>query len=76
MEKTLTKSSIGHVVKLNRIEGDELISERLVDMGFHPGVEIEFIDRMVSGGPFIIRVQSSFFALREEEAECLKVIDL
>lgn len=76
METTLTKSSIGHIVKLNRIEGDELISERLIDMGFHPGIEIEFIDRMVSGGPFIIRIQSSFFALREEEAECLKVITL
>lgn len=76
MEKSLTKSSMGHIVKLNRIEGDELISERLVDMGFHPGIEIEFIDKMVGGGPFIVRIGSSFFALREEEAECLKVVDL
>jgi len=62
------------VVKLDRIDGDSVISERLIDMGFYPGVEIEFISRMVNNGPFILRVQSSFFALREEEVACLKVI--
>lgn len=73
---TLNKLFKNKIVKLNQIDGDAVISERLIDMGFHPGVEIEFISRMINSGPFIIRVQSSFFALREEEAECLKVVDL
>ena len=74
--KSLIEIPSNCTVKLELIEGDPLIVERLIDMGFHPGVEIECINRMVSGGPSVIRVQSSLFALREEESQCLKVSDL
>ncbi len=65
--------SAGRSVVVHHVDGDSLIADRLLDMGIHPGVELELISRMPLGGPFVIRIESSFLALREEEAQCLKV---
>lgn len=63
----------GHIRSLETLEGDQIIAERLLDLGFHPGVEIEFMSRMPLGGPVVVRIGASLLALREEEALCLKV---
>lgn len=76
MEKTLRPFSNGKKIKLDQIIGDSDNVERLIDMGFHPGIEIEVINKMVNGGPYILRIQSGFIALREEEVACLKVVGL
>ena len=73
MTTSLDQLSIGSSAILERLEGDAFLTERLMDMGLCPGLEIEFFNRMVGGGPFVVRVQSVFLALREEEARCLKV---
>jgi ferrous iron transport protein A len=73
MSASVLRLSIGRTVALSRLDGDQGITERLMDMGLHPGVELELIGRMPMGGPLIVRVETTFLALREEEAMCLKV---
>lgn len=62
------------VKKRARVEGfkgSESIVARLVDLGIHPGVEIEYFQILPFGGPLIIRVETGFLALRQDEALCL-----
>lgn len=73
MAVSVLELSAGRSVILHHIDGDAQIAGRLLDLGIHPGVELELISRMPLGGPFVVRVESSFLALREEEALCLKV---
>ncbi|MEY4617226.1 MAG: hypothetical protein RJB66_2186 [Pseudomonadota bacterium] len=73
MSFLFVRNEFGKVAVLSELAGDNAITERLIDMGLHPGVEIELIGRMPFDGPFIIRVESTFLALREEEALCLIV---
>lgn len=73
MSFVFIKNSFGKVATLSELTGDTAICDRLIDMGLHPGVEVELIGRMPFGGPYIIRVEATFIALREEEALCLIV---
>ncbi len=72
--KTLSELPMGKEAVLNSLEGDPDLVNRLMDMGLHPGSRIEYVNRMLGKGPFIIRFGSTLLALREEEALCLKVI--
>lgn len=73
MAISLPSLPLGYATELVELQGEALLTERLMDMGFHPGVELEIVGRMPFSGPLIIRVEASFLALREEEALCLKV---
>ena len=63
----------GQPAALDALEGEAMLTERLLDMGLHPGVEVELVERMPFRGPVIVRAEASIFALREEEAQCLKI---
>ncbi len=68
------KLTEGQTFKLQSFNGDEILIQRLLDMGLYPGIEVQYIGRMPLRGPIIMRVESSFFALREEEFFCLKLV--
>lgn len=55
------------------VEGESHLVERLLDMGFHSGIEVEVVEKLPLGGPVVLRLGSSLLALRLEEAECLKI---
>ena len=57
-------------VKIQGFVGDPVIVERLKEMGFYPGLEIELVGRAPFGGPLIFRFGNTVLALRNEEAEC------
>lgn len=73
MTHSILNLEVGRSAELLSIEGDSQFVERLMDMGFHPSVQIEVMGRLPLGGPLIVRVEASFLALREEEAQCLQV---
>ncbi len=50
-------------------------SERLQEIGFHPGRTVRLVARAPLGGPRVYQVGSTLMALRHEEAECA-VIEL
>ena len=53
--------------------GDNVIVERLKEMGFHQGLEVFVAGYAPFGGPLLFRFGSTVLALRREEASCLLV---
>jgi ferrous iron transport protein A len=56
---------------IHAIEGDEVMRERLQEMGLLAGTGIQYLGRAPFGGPLLIRYDVCDLALREEEAKCL-----
>jgi len=53
--------------------GDEIYRERLHEMGLRIGSKVIVLGRAPFGGPLLIRFNTSFLALRNEEAVCAQV---
>jgi ferrous iron transport protein A len=46
---------------------------RLAELGFLPGERVRLIARLPLGGPLAVRVGTGTFALRREEAACVRI---
>lgn len=51
--------------------GEGAFRDRLLEVGFFPGLEVQILARLPLGGAFIIAFHETQFALRQEEAELL-----
>jgi ferrous iron transport protein A len=49
------------------------LAERLAEIGFLPGERVRLLARALLGGPLAVRVGSDTFALRQNEAACVRV---
>lgn len=69
---TLFDSSLkpGHVVEIQSLGGEDLLRERLHEMGLRAGTSLTILGRAPFGGPLLVRFKTSFLALRSEEAQC------
>jgi len=69
---TLLDSTLkpGHTVIIASLHGEDLLCERLHEMGLRAGMKITILGRAPFGGPLLIRFNTSFLALRHEEALC------
>lgn len=56
--------------RIQGFSGDQLIIERLKEMGLHQGLEVQVVGRAPFGGPLLFRFGNTVLALRAEEAEC------
>lgn len=54
-------------------EGEDLIVERLHELGLRQGSIIAVVGQAPFGGPIILKKLNSFLALRKEEAKCILV---
>lgn len=63
----------GHVVEITGFSGDIIFRERLHEMGLRVGTKVTILGRAPFGGPLLVRFQTSFLALRGEEAACAEV---
>lgn len=61
----LETRAIGTVV---RVEGDDAIAHRLIDLGFWPGTEVELVRRAPFGDPIQLALRGFRLALRKSEA--------
>lgn len=59
--------------KINKIECDEGIKRRLLDMGLVKGTEITPILISTSGDPRAFLVRGTIIAIREEDAKNIKI---
>lgn len=59
--------------KINKIESDEGIKRRLLDMGLVKGTEITPILISPSGDPRAFLVRGTIIAIREEDAKNIKI---
>ncbi len=65
--------AVAVTVQIRGFEGDLQIIERLKELGFHQGLEIEVVGHAPFGGPQLFRFGNAVLALRQEEAACLLV---
>lgn len=65
---TLDRSSKGATVQVVRVQGDDPIARRLVDLGFRPGTTVQ-VERVAPfGDPVQYRLHGYRLALRRAEA--------
>lgn len=71
----LLDSSIkpGHIVEIIGFAGEDIFRERLHEMGLRVGTTLKILGRAPFGGPLLVRFNTSFLALRNEEAACARV---
>lgn len=63
----------GHSLEISDFQGsDDLLIERMHEMGLRIGVRLKFIRRAPFSGPFLFQLSTTLLALREEELACLK----
>ena len=72
---TLTDASLkrGQTVKIIGFKGSGLLQERLHEMGFRQGMMVTLLGRAPFSGPLLIKFNTSFIALRMDEAECAQI---
>ncbi|MGZ3770144.1 MAG: FeoA family protein [Bdellovibrio sp.] len=63
----------GHTVEITGFTGEDIFRERLHEMGLRVGTVLTILGRAPFGGPLLIRFNTSFLALRNEEALCTTV---
>jgi ferrous iron transport protein A len=61
------------VVALEVGASGEELPARLAELGFLPGERVRLIARLPLGGPLAVRIGTGTFALRREEAACVRV---
>jgi Fe2+ transport system protein A len=74
MDLTDRSLKTGQSVEIQGFSGPDLLRERLHEMGLRQGTQLEILGRAPFGGPLLIRFNTSFLALRNEEAACAQVI--
>lgn len=72
---TLLEPSLkpGQSVEIQNFVGDVVLCERLHEMGLRKGMVLTLLGRAPFGGPLLVRFNTSFLALRNEEAVCAQI---
>jgi ferrous iron transport protein A len=63
----------GEKVTINEIDYSHPSSQRILEIGFTPGQEIELINKSIFNDPLAFSVRGSLIAIRKNEADCIKV---
>lgn len=74
MTYTLDQRAVNQLSRIAMISGDDVMVERLLEMGFVPGEEVLILQKMLFSGPLIVEVRSTAVALRIEEAQCIQIL--
>ncbi|MCE9638296.1 MAG: ferrous iron transport protein A [Planctomycetes bacterium] len=70
----LSSLSVHGVAFVRALQGEPLLRERLVELGFTPGQRVEVISLAAFGGPIHVRVRGGSIAVRRDEAACVQVV--
>jgi ferrous iron transport protein A len=71
--KKASELKYGEKVKISEIDFSHPSSQRIIEIGFTPGQEIELINRSFFNDPLAFSVRGSLIAMRKDEADCIKV---
>lgn len=63
----------GAQARVDAVTGEPLLRERLVELGFTPGAEVEVRGRALLGDPIEVRLRGGLLAVRRDEARCVRV---
>ena len=71
--RTASELKHGEKVKISEIDSTHPSSQRIIEIGFTPGQEIELINKSIFNDPIAFSVRGTLIAMRKEEADCIKV---
>lgn len=72
--RSLSRLRVGESAVVERIDADDLLSRRLLEIGFFPGAVVEVVAAMwPDDDPLAVRVGGATFALRRQEADGVTV---
>ncbi len=71
----LSDLQIGSVATVVRVNGESVVSKRLMEMGVVPGVTVRVVKTAPFGDPIQIRVRGYSLAIRRNEAETIEVAE-
>ena len=72
-EKTVNELELGEIGIVNKIVGEETVKRRLLDLGLIEGTDIKPVLVSPSGDPRAFEFRGSLIAIREEDAENIKL---
>ncbi len=77
MRRVMTSSNFnlkpGHSLEILDFQGDDMVLERMRELGLRTGIHMKFLRRAPFGGPFLFQISTTtLLALRAEELACLK----
>lgn len=70
---TLANLEIGAVAKVIKLNGNNAITKRLMEMGVVPGVSVKVVKSAPFGDPIQILVRGYNLAMRKAEADVIEV---
>ena len=71
--KTVNELELGEIGIVNKIVGEETVKRRLLDLGLIEGTDIKPVLVSPSGDPRAFEFRGSLIAIREEDAENIKL---
>ncbi len=71
--KKASELKCGEKLKISEIDFSHPSSQRIIEIGFTPGQEIELITRSFFNDPLAFSIRGSLIAMRKDEADCIKV---
>jgi ferrous iron transport protein A len=69
----LSEVPLNRWFRIERLQGPQQDTRRLIDLGFTPGEEVVVTHSAPLGDPIIIRVRGALLALRKREAAWIRV---
>ena len=70
---SLAKKQNGYEGKIDCLAGDDVLLERLRELGFLRGETVRLVGRAPFGEPLLVEVRGMTIALRKVEAECIRL---
>jgi ferrous iron transport protein A len=71
--KKASELQFGERLKISEIDFSHPSSQRIIEIGFTPGEEIELVNRSLFNDPLAFSIRGSLIAMRKDEADCIKV---
>jgi len=71
--KTAADLEYGEKVKISSIDTSNPSHQRILEIGFTPGQEIEIMSKTVFDDPIAFSVRGTLIAMRKKEADCIIV---
>jgi len=71
---TLRDLPVGQDARVTSVNGNSVITRRLMEMGLIPGVAVQVIKAAPFGDPIEVRLRGYSLAMRKNEADAIEVV--
>ncbi len=71
--RLLTELSVGEHARVSKINGSDQISQRLLEMGLTPGIDVSVIGTAPLGDPLELELRGYRLGVRRSEAQRVEV---